>query len=53
MPKPNTSFELSVEDIALIEHALRGGQFKYEDAVIVLAKIHNQKEWYKPKDKFS
>lgn len=48
--KPNTKFVLSVRDIELIEQALH----KLEQTAEVrdlLGRIHNQKNWYRPKDK--
>lgn len=53
MPKPNTKFELSVKDIDLIEHALRTCDLEPEETADVLAKLHHQKNWYRPKDKFT
>jgi translation initiation factor IF-1 len=62
--KPNTKFEFSVRDIELIENALRGKmnrrgwsseneKFEKESKEIqeLLGKIHQQKIWYRPKDK--
>ena len=67
--KPNLKFNLSVEDIDIIERALtakagRRGmrlmqgedneQIKQEmrDIQNLLGRLHEQKIWYKPKDKF-
>ena len=55
MTKPNTQFELSVEDLKIIEQCLRYKMsFADEDEKIrinrLLAKIHNQKNWYRPKE---
>ena len=50
MSKPNTNFKLSVQDIALIEHALLS-QKQTKEVRELLAKIHHQKIWYRPKDK--
>lgn len=55
MTKPNTQFELSVEDLKIIEHCLRYKMaFVEEDEKIrinrLLAKIHDQKNWYRPKE---
>lgn len=52
--KPNTQFELDVMDIELIENALMNLQVKLKDddkknVVNLLAKIHHQKNWYRPK----
>ena len=52
--KPNTKFELSVEDLEIIEHCLRYKQAFVDDkekAKInkLLGKIHTQKNWYRPK----
>lgn len=47
--KPNTQFELSVKDIALIEKALReSGQTR--EIQELLGKIHNQKNWHRPRN---
>lgn len=47
--KPNTQFELSVKDIALIEKALRESDQTPETQKL-LGKIHNQKNWHRPRD---
>jgi hypothetical protein len=66
--KPNTTFELDVRDIEIIEHALRAKagrrglsiaqgetseQLKQEmDEILeLLGRIHDQKVWYRPKNK--
>lgn len=77
MVKPNTSFELSVDDISTIEQALEyqlsrlaiNRQTHIESTIVpeeqlesvksidkqigdlreLLGKIHNQKNWYRPK----
>lgn len=57
MNKPNTTFELDVEDINLIEEALillqhqRMGAVGFEVQSIedLKAKIFHQKNWYRPK----
>lgn len=66
--KPNTTFELNVRDIEIIEHALRAKagrrglsiaqgetseQLKQEmDEILeLLGRIHDQKVWYRPKNK--
>jgi siderophore synthetase component len=50
---PNTNFVLNVDDIELIESALRVYSDKYaEEAPKIyqlLGSIHNQKNWYRPK----
>jgi len=62
MPKPNTQFDLTVEDLDLIEDALRRskaelceqvpGQAAARDEVHaihdLLGRLHNQKEFYRP-----
>jgi hypothetical protein len=48
--KPNTRFELSVNDIKLIEDALHLVE-QTREVRELLGKIHNQKNWYRPKDK--
>ena len=55
MTKPNTEFELTVRDIELIESALFNAQTKaYQtgkrEIQQLLAKIHHQKNWYRPKE---
>lgn len=60
MVKPNTSFNLDVDDINIIDEALlllqmqRTGTigFEIEDITNLRAKIFHQKNWYKPKDRF-
>lgn len=73
MPKPNTVFELSVEDIALIETSLRhahgslsmdllrhtdeksdeenGRKATQRKIQNLLGRLHDQKIFYRPKDK--
>ncbi|MBT4995442.1 MAG: hypothetical protein HOM88_03120 [Hellea sp.] len=61
MVKPNTSFNLDVDDINIIDEALlllqmqRTGTigFEIEDITNLRAKIFHQKNWYKPKDRFA
>ena len=62
MPKYNTQFELSVEDIDLIENALRSDKLreapadlkygaaseKARDIHDLLGRLHNQKTFYRP-----
>ena len=54
--KPNESFKLTVDDIDLIEHALRKAMIDNEEQasliVDLLARIHHQKNWYRPKTKY-
>lgn len=52
--KPNTQFKLTVEDIDTIEKALRDYMRNAKDSdqreiQKVLGKLHNQKNWYRPK----
>lgn len=55
--KPNTEFELDVNDINLIEEALsllqhhRMGTvgFEFQEIENLKAKIFHQKNWYRPK----
>ena len=52
--KPNTQFKLTVEDIDTIEKALRDYTRNVKDSdqreiQKVLGKLHNQKNWYRPK----
>ena len=52
--KPNTQFKLTVEDIDTIEKALRDYMRNVKDSdkreiQKVLGKLHNQKNWYRPK----
>lgn len=52
--KPNTQFKLTVEDIDTIEKALREYMRNVKDSdqreiQKVLGKLHNQKNWYRPK----
>lgn len=56
----NKNFTFSIGDIALIEDSLRTRMSKLNDDIAnqeeidcinqLLAKIHHQKTWYKPKD---
>ena len=52
MPKPNTKFDLTPEDMDLIEDALR--KAKAEDQTVarkvheLLGRLHNQKVFYRP-----
>ena len=47
--KPNTQFNLSVRDLELIEQALLK-QEQTPEVRMLLGKLHNQKNWYRPKD---
>lgn len=47
--KPNTKFNLSVRDIELIENALLNVEQTTEVREL-LGRIHNQKNWYRPKN---
>ena len=55
MTKPNLNFNLDKTDIAIIEAALRARMSDatdYEEKEkinLLLAKIHDQKNWYRPK----
>ena len=53
MPKPNTKFDLSVEDMDLIEAAVRKSQAEDQDKAReihdLLGRLHNQKTFYRPK----
>ena len=51
MTKPNTQFKLSVRDIEIIENALRE-QNQTKEIQQLLGKLHNQKEWYRPKENY-
>lgn len=48
----NKKFELNPDDIDLIEKSLRRAMAygEPEKCVKLLAKIHHQKKWYRPKD---
>lgn len=59
MTKPNTNFELSVQDIDIIEQALRNEMSKPSKSGLdtkqiheLLGKLHSQKNWYRPKDTY-
>lgn len=61
MNKPNTSFELTVQDIELIESSLNQKLFelskqnKHDEiskVTSLLGKLHNQKNWYRPNDTY-
>ena len=52
MPKPNTKFDLSIEDMELIETALQKtqatGQADPRQVNELLGRLHNQKVFYRP-----
>jgi len=52
MPKPNTRFELDVEDLDLIETALRKAKREADidsrEVADLLGRLHNQKVFYRP-----
>ena len=50
MAKPNTKFNLTVNDIKLIEDALHSVE-QTREVRELLGKIHHQKIWYRPKNK--
>ncbi|MEM9060380.1 MAG: hypothetical protein AAGD13_07935 [Pseudomonadota bacterium] len=57
MPKYNTTFELSVDDMDVIETALRGAlrtkvSSDLDEKVVsdLLGRLHNQKVFYRPSD---
>ena len=54
--KPNDLFKLTVDDIDLIECSLRKAiKDNTEEATLIidlLARIHHQKNWYRPKTKY-
>ena len=57
MVSPNDKFTLTVEDIELIETALRYrmnncNQPEIKNINRLLGRIHHQKNWYVSKDKF-
>ena len=56
--KPNTRFELSVQDVEYIENALHLLQSstdedaKKKEIVNLKAKLYHQKNWYRPKENY-
>lgn len=55
MPKYNTKFDLSLNDVDVIETALRGALQTKDDADLdetavteLLGRLHNQKVFYRP-----
>jgi len=56
--KPNTKFELSVQDVEHIENALHLLQSSMDDdtkkkeIVELRAKLYHQKNWYRPKENY-
>lgn len=56
MPKYNTTFELSLKDMELIETALLQRQADNDDLCpkevnALLGRLHNQKVFYRPKER--
>ncbi|MEM1274868.1 MAG: hypothetical protein AAGF88_13710 [Pseudomonadota bacterium] len=58
MPKPNTKFDLSVDDLEVIETALTAALAEDGPAEIdprqaheLLGRLHNQKVFYRPRGK--
>lgn len=58
MPKYNTNFDLSLDDMKLIEAALRKAaalgdnhDFDVKAANELLGRLHNQKIFYRPRDR--
>lgn len=53
MPKPNTKFDLSLEDMELIETALQktqaAGQADPRKIHELLGRLHNQKIFFRPR----
>ena len=49
MTKPNTKFKLTVRDIEIIENALLE-QEQTAEIRDLLGRLHNQKNWYRPKN---
>jgi hypothetical protein len=59
MTKPNTNFELSVQDIDIIEQSLRSSLSESHKSGSerkqiheLLGKLHSQKNWYRPKNTY-
>jgi|MDSX01.1.fsa_nt_gb hypothetical protein len=57
MNKPNEKFKLTVSDVEYIEKALRHYQNELDNnnkrkVTELLAKIHHQKVWFRPKDTY-
>ena len=56
MPKYNTQFNLDINDVELIETALRNAavsasaEIDARDANDLLGRLHNQKVFYRPRD---
>lgn len=65
MSRPNTSFEISVEEMEIIESALRAAMptepeaqvsriteaAKARDIAALLGRLHNQKNFYRPRNR--
>lgn len=53
MPKPNTKFDLSLEDMELIESALQktqaNGEADPRHVHELLGRLHNQKVFFRPR----
>lgn len=54
MVKPNEDFKLTVQELALIEMSLISYRLsqpnRQKEITQLLAKFHEQKVWYRPKD---
>ena len=55
MTAPNTKIEISVEDMEVIEHALRASlraQTNHESTIVheLLGRLHNQKVFFRPRN---
>jgi hypothetical protein len=56
--KPNTKFNLDINDVEQIEHALHqyittlDNPSDKKEIVNLLAKLYHQKHWYRPKDNY-
>ena len=56
--KPNTKFELGVNDVEHIENALHlfqlslDDEIKKKEIVELKAKLFHQKNWYRPKENY-
>jgi len=56
MAKPNHKFELNVNDLDIIEQSLRQYAHNKDTSIKykineLLGKLHNQKNWFRPKNK--
>jgi hypothetical protein len=71
MVKPNTNFDFNIDELAIVEEAMRfrmnrlirlknivkeshtkGIEAEIKNIYKLLGKIHNQKNWYRSKDRF-